>query len=92
MNLDNAFGRLLTAGDPPTELIALVADADNVIPHDLGRPITEALVTIVGDDPIGFGWSLKDPATLEPPQSADRVACFRVTADVTARVRVRAGL
>lgn len=91
MSLDNAFGRPLTIGNPQTEALTLSAGADNVFAHDLGRPITEATVTPLGDAPSEFGWSLKDPATLDPPMSADQVVCFRVTADAVARVRVRAG-
>lgn len=94
MNLANAFGRLLTIGAQQTDTLPLAANADNVFAHDLGRPIVEAVVTLVGDPPAeGFGWSLKDPATLDPPQSADHVVCFRVTVDAVARIRVRpAGL
>lgn len=102
--IGQAFGRLLTVtsgqtlpttgirlfkvDDPRTDLLDLRAGADNVIPHGLKRVVKEAFVSQIGSTAVLFSWSLKDPALLATPLDPLSVVCLRVTANVTARVRV----
>jgi hypothetical protein len=102
--IGSAFGRLLTVastqslpaagirnfalGDPKTELLSLLAGADNVIPHGLNRAVKEVFLTPVGPTAVSVAISLKDPATLSTPLEATKVVCLRVSANVTGRVRV----
>ncbi len=81
--------RLFKVDDPKTELVTLVSGADNVIPHGLGgKVVKEVFLTPVGGTATASTVTLKDPATLSPPMAAEQVVCLRVSATITARVRV----
>jgi hypothetical protein len=75
--------RIFKAGEgAQTDLLALKAGMPNLVPHGLDRPAKHVQFTFLGD---ARGW-------LGPAQAGfdeSRVCALFVSADVTARVRVR---
>jgi hypothetical protein len=63
--------------------LQLKAGIPNVIPHGLGKPVRHAQLTLQGD---ARWWLEPPPAGFDP----NRVVALRVSADVTAKVRVKA--
>jgi hypothetical protein len=96
--------RLFKLGDPQvaissTDLIQLRPLASNLIPHPLGRPVREAILTPVVTPFLSllnpFFWALSDPSkvfpNLPPEKNPDpnKFCNFVVSDVVTVRIRVR---
>jgi hypothetical protein len=74
--------RLFKVDEPKTDEVQLKAGIPNVVPHGLGRAVKHVAFTLLGD---ARAWVGALPAGFEPAQ----VVALFVSADVTARVRVR---
>lgn len=80
--------RTFKVAAPLTDEIELRSGVPNVIPHGLGKRVTEVYATMLGSSPA-VGPSLQDLSEVTPSFDPDRFVCLRVTSTRTYRLRVR---